>query len=570
MNFRKIEKNLKHSLKGVLSFDKKTMFKYLMLGVIGLTSVNALAIEHYNGNNLASVDRTTLKTGFTSVTTIAPDAKSTGYLSIISNSAAGDGNIRNATTGNSAVVEKRFITAEAGTLGTVKTFTSNYSLTDADYDTIAPIINNLPVANFNGDARNTNTTISYDDVKRSNEIKYEYIIDTTNRKIYPVYLQDGSRAGYRVIKNDDIDVKTKDEITKADYALTNGFVTDKELALHGLRGEIKESKNTDITKPEFYTDKANNLVSGDAVYKYALKDVEIVGENGITVKKETNTTNGKIVKLTITGNGAGGANNGNGGSRTTVLGNGRIVVNTNDTTATVGLNKDTEDLLNGIGTGEVADGNDKTVTGGKVFNAIKDKANKNLDNIDNAGKKVITDLIDVRGANGIEVVSAIDNATGKETFTVKNAGLTSTTKFEAGEGIKIDSKISADGTETKVVSSLLDGVIAPTGTPKADDRAVTGSTIYNYLHPRLDKIEQGVEEAKAGVSLIAAMANIPDNFKEGSNNLAGVGVGYFAGHTSVALGYQRKLLDESMVLKATGSINTKGQFSVGAGAAVSW
>ena len=570
MNFRKIEKNLKHSLKGVLSFDKKTMFKYLMLGVIGLTSVNALAIEHYNGNNLASVDRTTLKTEFTSVTNIAPDAKSTGYLSIVSNSANTGGNIRNSTTGNSAVVEKRFITADARTLGTVKTFTSNYSLTDADYDTIAPIINNLPVANFNGDTRSTNTTISYDDVKRSNEIKYEYIIDTTNRKIYPVYLQDGSRAGYRVIKNDDIDVKTKDEITKADYALTNGFVTDKELALHGLRGEIKESKNTDITKPEFYTDKANNLVSGDAVYKYALKDVEIVGENGITVKKETSTTNGKVVKLTISGNGAGGTNNENGGSRTTVLGNGRIVVNTNDTTATVGLNKDTEDLLNGIGTGEVADGNDKTVTGGKVFNAIKDKANKNLDNIDNAGKKVITDLIDVRGANGIEVVSAIDNATGKETFTVKNTGLTSTTKFEAGEGIKIDSKIGIDGTETKVVSSLLDGVIAPTGTPKADDRAITGSTIYNYLHPRLDKIEQGVEEAKAGVSLIAAMANIPDNFKEGSNNLAGVGVGYFAGHTSVALGYQRKLLDESMVLKATGSINTKGQFSVGAGAAVSW
>ena len=45
------------------------------------------------------------------------------------------------------------------------------------------------------------------------------------------------------------------------------------------------------------------------------------------------------------------------------------------------------------------------------------------------------------------------------------------------------------------------------------------------------------------------MANIPDNFREGDLNNFGVGVGYYAGHSAVALGYQRRFSDNAFCLE---------------------
>lgn len=115
-----------------------------------------------------------------------------------------------------------------------------------------------------------------------------------------------------------------------------------------------------------------------------------------------------------------------------------------------------------------------------------------------------------------------------------------------------------------------DGVIGPAGTPKAEDRAVTGRTVYEYVENRVGRIEEEVEEAKAGVALGVAIANIPDNFREGDLNTFGVGVGYYSGHSAVALGYQRRFSDNSMVFKVSGGFDTKGAFSVGAGTSLSW
>lgn len=110
------------------------------------------------------------------------------------------------------------------------------------------------------------------------------------------------------------------------------------------------------------------------------------------------------------------------------------------------------------------------------------------------------------------------------------------------------------------------GVIGPKGTPKAEDRAVTGRTVYEYVEP----LRKEIKEAKAGAAIGTAMANIPSNFKEGAKNTFGVGTGYFAGHSAVALGYQRRTDDNSFTFKVSTGFSTGGQFSAGAGAAFSW
>lgn len=118
--------------------------------------------------------------------------------------------------------------------------------------------------------------------------------------------------------------------------------------------------------------------------------------------------------------------------------------------------------------------------------------------------------------------------------------------------------------------SQYDGVIGPKGTPKAEDRGVTGRTVYDYVQPQINNIYDKIDEVKAGVALSTAIANIPDNFREGDLNQFGVGYGYYGNHSAVAVGYQRRFDDNRKVFKLTSAYNTKGQFSVGAGYGMSW
>lgn len=118
--------------------------------------------------------------------------------------------------------------------------------------------------------------------------------------------------------------------------------------------------------------------------------------------------------------------------------------------------------------------------------------------------------------------------------------------------------------------SQYDGVIGPSGTPKSEDRGVTGKTVYDYVQPKIDNIYNKIDEVKAGVALSTAIANIPDNFREGNLNQFGLGYGYYGNHSAVAVGYQRRFDDNRKVFKLTSAYDTKGQFSVGAGYGMSW
>ena len=124
--------------------------------------------------------------------------------------------------------------------------------------------------------------------------------------------------------------------------------------------------------------------------------------------------------------------------------------------------------------------------------------------------------------------------------------------------------------ELQFTDARYDGVIGPEGTAKAEDRAVTGRTVYEYVENRVSGLEEKIEETRAGVAMGVAMANIPDNFREGDLNMFGIGAGYYAGHSAVALGYQRRFSDNSMTFKVSAGFDTKGAFSIGTGAAMSW
>ncbi|TDQ58949.1 trimeric autotransporter adhesin [Mesocricetibacter intestinalis] len=69
------------------------------------------------------------------------------------------------------------------------------------------------------------------------------------------------------------------------------------------------------------------------------------------------------------------------------------------------------------------------------------KADKNLSNIDDAGKGVITGLISATGSNGIEVTTSTDNATKSKNFSISldNATKASLAKADAGMNFSGDS-----------------------------------------------------------------------------------------------------------------------------------
>lgn len=129
-----------------------------------------------------------------------------------------------------------------------------------------------------------------------------------------------------------------------------------------------------------------------------------------------------------------------------------------------------------------------------VTTNLNNKANTNLDNITNEGKKVITDLVDVTGSNGIQVTTTTDGTTQKKTFNIAlNKNLTDKINkeesvSEAAQGmISVDSskKNSTGGKDFVVdLKQEVKNKINSIGTgkiEKGDKNTVTGETVYNYV-----------------------------------------------------------------------------------------
>lgn len=129
-----------------------------------------------------------------------------------------------------------------------------------------------------------------------------------------------------------------------------------------------------------------------------------------------------------------------------------------------------------------------------VTTNLNNKANTNLDNITNEGKKVITGLVDVKGSNGIQVTTTTDEKTQKKTFDIAlNKDLTDKINkeesvSEADKGmISVDSskKNSTGGKDFVVdLKQEVKNKINSIGTGKikeGDKNTVTGETVYNYV-----------------------------------------------------------------------------------------
>lgn len=83
-----------------------------------------------------------------------------------------------------------------------------------------------------------------------------------------------------------------------------------------------------------------------------------------------------------------------------------------------------------------------------VTTNLNNKANTNLDNITNEGKKVITDLVDVTGSNGTQVTTKTDEKTQKKTFNIAlNKDLTDKINKEESVSEAKDGMVSVSTSE---------------------------------------------------------------------------------------------------------------------------
>ena len=266
-----------------------------------------------------------------------------------------------------------------------------------------------------------------------------------------------------------------------------------------------------------------------------------------------------------------------------------------------GLNTEVESRMDGdnriykvnvAGNGVIAENNTGLVSGGTVYTALADKANKDMDNLSQDGIEVIKNI--ALGASGSPVeVAAGDNVdvqkttvSGKDTYTVSaltngavengNTGIVNGgTVYSAIEAAKTDAQAYTDtvaatksldnlteagvqeiktiansaitlenGTHT-TVSHRSDGnggniyrvdVSADGAVAENDDKLVTGGTVYSAIQTQATDITNGMNTALEGKAN-TSMDNITDGGKDVIRELAKGSVKVIAGtNTTVTEG----------------------------------
>ena len=93
------------------------------------------------------------------------------------------------------------------------------------------------------------------------------------------------------------------------------------------------------------------------------------------------------------------------------------------------------------------------------------------------------------------------------------------------------------------------------------------------LENKVDRLDHDVKKnrkrADAGISAVAAMANIPQVYLPGKSGV-GVGVGYKHGQSAVAVGYSRASDNGHHVIKLSAGVDTQKDITVGAGYMYQW
>ena len=302
---------------------------------------------------------------------------------------------------------------------------------------------------------------------------------------------------------------------------------------------------------------------------------EVIGGTNTTVTSSTGS-NGQIVyKVDADGTTV------SGGSSFVSVTQGTKDAN-NITDYKVDLAQGTKDKLNSIGTGNIAAGDNNTVTGSTVHNYIQ---NNPLTYTDDNGTTVTRNLgqnLNIMGratgpltTGNIGVVAA-----GPDTLELRlaenidlgpNGRVTMGKTVVNDDGIKITGgpSVTSSGIDAggKKVTNIAEGDLSPTS-----NDAVTGRQVYNAISAgAADKATRaelaGVNNnLTAGIAGVAAMANLPQINDSASNrfNIAVAGGAYKNGR-AMALGFSGVSDGGRFVYRASASLNNKRDVAVGLG-----
>ena len=281
-------------------------------------------------------------------------------------------------------------------------------------------------------------------------------------------------------------------------------------------------------------DLGNITVDGQNVIKNIAKG-SVKLENGIntTVSSTENDDGSLTYKVNVEGNGKAEAGN-------TGLINGDTLYNTvneineNITNVTEGINTELDGKANAdasnvadhtaewgeaIGTGAVEDGNGELVTGDTVYEAVKDKADKDyvdeqlsgkadadLGNLTDEGKDVIKDIAKdtIKVEDGLNTtVSSTENADGSISYQVNVEG---NGKAEAGNtglingdtlyntvnnitnnfNTELEGKANADASNVADHTAEWGAAIGTGVVEKGNGELVTGGTVYDAVKDKVD------------------------------------------------------------------------------------
>ena len=248
----------------------------------------------------------------------------------------------------------------------------------------------------------------------------------------------------------------------------------------------------------------------------------------------------------------------------------------------VDLSQSTKDTLNSIGTGNIAAGDNNTVTGSTVHNYLQ---NNPLTYTDDNGTTLTRNLgqnLNVVGrATGPLTTGNIGIvASGTDTLEVKlaenvnlgpNGSVTMGNTVVNNDGVTINGgpSITSNGIDGggKKLTNVAEGDITPTSRD-----VVTGGQVYNAViaggADKATKAElSGVNSnLTAGIAGVAAMANLPQINDAAANrfNVAVAGGAYKNGR-AMALGFSGISDGGRFIYKASASLNNKNDVTVGLG-----
>ena len=273
----------------------------------------------------------------------------------------------------------------------------------------------------------------------------EYTVDLTADakaelgKISDLNTRLGSAEGKITTLQGDM-TKAKDDIaanTKAIDANKEAIAANKNAIADNARDIAANRKDIDANKQGIAENKKQIGENAKAIAKNAediKKNVEDTKKNTQDIKKNTDAIKANTDRIQTVEN------------RVTTA-EGKIATNEQAIKDNASAIQSNTKAIGANTTGIAKNASDITKANKEIESLKGNSATKDLSNLTNTGKDTITNLIDVKGENGITVTPSTDSTTRVKTFTVK---LNDKVTFGSG-----DKKITVDGTTGTVTSKAV-------------------------------------------------------------------------------------------------------------------